>query len=444
MAPDAADADTATAPIPVLVKPPKWRDTFSSLRIHNYRLYVMSQSISNTSVWMQRIAIDWLVFELTGSVTAVGITAGLQFGPMLLFGPFGGVITDRFKKRPTMITTQTIGVILCGVLATLVFTGVVQVWQVYLTACLLGFVDVVDQPAKKVFVNEMVGQRHLSNAISVNASIWHLGGLLGPAISGVMLALVGAGWAIGINSLAGCLVIIALLAMRKSELLPSLVVEHAKGQIREALRYVRSKPSIFWPMVMLAFVYTFGMNLPVLLVAFADEVFHSGATGYGLYSSAAAVGALAGAVASTRRITFRLRFIVFSGGLFGLTLILTGLAPVLSVFLVVLASIGFTRMLFSTTAEAVVQLSSNRIIRGRVMALYAMIAVGGQALGSPLLGWLAEVAGARAAMAISGAVPCVAAIVVAFLLARSGRLSLRFRLRRNSRLMSIEPRGQLS
>jgi len=443
MAPDSAVDDTATAPIPVLLKPPKWRDTFSSLRIHNYRLYVMSQSISNTSVWMQRIAIDWLVFELTGSVTAVGITAGLQFGPMLLFGPFGGVITDRFKKRPTLVTTQSVAVVLCGVLAALVFTGVVQVWQVYLTACLLGFVDIVDQPAKKVFVNEMVGQRHLSNAISVNASIWHLGGLVGPAISGVMLALVGAGWAIGINSLAGCFVIAALLAMRKSELLPSLVVEHAKGQIREALRYVRSKPSIFWPMVMLAFVYTFGMNLPVLLVAFADKVFGSGAAGYGLYSSAAAVGALVGAIASTRRITFRLRFIVFSAGLFGLTLVLTGLAPVLSVFLVVLASIGFMRMLFSTTAEAIVQLSSNRIIRGRVMALYAMIAVGGQALGSPVMGWLAEVFGARAAMVVSGAVPCLAAIVVAVLLARSGGLSVRFRLRRHSRLMSIEPRGQI-
>lgn len=443
MAVDAGDSDTATAPIPVLLKPPKWRDTFSSLRIHNYRLYVISQSISNTSVWMQRIAIDWLVFELTGSVTAVGITAGLQFGPMLLFGPFGGVITDRYKKRPTLVLTQSIAVVLCGVLATLVFTGVVTVWHVYATACLLGFVDIVDQPAKKVFVNEMVGQKHLSNAISVNASIWHLGGLVGPAISGVLLAVVGAGWAIGINAVAGCFVIAALLAMRKSEMLRSLVVEHGKGQIREALRYVRSKPGIFWPMVMLAFVYTFGMNLPVLLVAFAGSVFGSGAAGYGLYSSAAAVGALAGAVASTRRITFRLRFIVFSAGLFGVTLILTGLAPVLSVFLVVLASIGFMRMLFSTTAEAIVQLSSNRIIRGRVMALYTMIAVGGQAIGSPLMGWLAEVAGARAAMVVSGLVPALAAIVIAFLLARTGHLSLRVRLRRHTPLMSIVLRGQL-
>lgn len=443
MVADQRGEDTATAPIPVLLKPPKWRDTFSSLRIHNYRLYVMAQSVSNTSVWMQRIAIDWLIFELTDSVTAVGVTAFLQFGPMLIFGPFGGVITDRLRKRPTLVTTQTVAVVLCGVLAALVFTGVVQAWHVYATACLLGFVDVVDQPAKKVFVNEMVGQKYLSNAISVNASIWHLGGLVGPAISGVLLALAGAGWAIGINSVAGCFVVVALLAMRKSELATSLVAGSAKGQIREALRYVRSKPAIFWPMVMLAFVYTFGMNLPVLLVAFADSVFGSGAAGYGLYSSAAAVGALVGAIASTRRISFRLRFIVFSAGLFGVALVLTGLAPVLSVFLVALASIGFMRMIFSTTTEAIVQLSSNRIIRGRIMALYTMIAVGGQAIGSPLMGWLAEAAGARTAMIVSGSVPVLAAIVVSVLLARSGQLSLRFRLRRYVPLMVIEPRGQL-
>jgi MFS family permease len=320
---------------------------------------------------------------------------------------------------------------------------VVQVWHVYVVACLLGFVDIVDQPTKKVFVNEMVGQERLANAISVNASIWHLGGLIGPAISGVLIVVVGAGWAIGVNALAGCLVIITLLRMRKADLLTSLVVQHAKGQIREALRYVHSKPAIFWPMVLLAFVYTFGMNLPVLLVAFADSVFGSGAAGYGLYSSAAAVGALVGAIASARRISYRLRYITFSAGLFGVALILTGLAPVLSVFLVVLASIGFMRMLFATTAEAVVQMSSNRIIRGRVMALYTMIAVGGQAVGSPVMGWIAEVAGARTAMVVSGAAPLVAAVVVAVLLARAGRLSLRVRVRRHASLISIVPRGQL-
>jgi MFS family permease len=440
---DPMDADAATAPIPILLKRPRWRDTFSSLRIHNYRLYVIAQLISNTSSWMQRIAIDWLVFELTGSVMAVGITAALQFGPMLLFGPLGGLVTDRHQKRPLLVLTQSVAAVLCGLLAALAITGVVHVWHVYLVACLLGFVDIVDQPAKKVFVNEMVGQAQLANAISVNASIWHLGGLIGPAISGVLIVVVGAGWAIGVNAFAGGIVILTLLRMRKADLLTSLVVQHAKGQIREALRYVRSKPAIFWPMVMLAFVYTFGMNLPVLLVAFADSVFGSGAAGYGLYSSAAAVGALVGAIASARRISYRLRYIVFSAGLFGVALILTGLAPVLSVFLVVLASIGFMRMLFATTAEAVVQMSSNRIIRGRVMALYTMIAVGGQAVGSPLMGWIAEVAGARTAMVVSGAVPLVAAAVIAVLLARAGRLSLRVRVRRHASLISIVPRGQL-
>jgi MFS family permease len=440
---DPMDADAATEPIPVLLKRPRWRDTFSSLRIYNYRLYVIAQSISNTSSWMQRIAIDWLVFELTGSVTAVGITAALQFGPMLLFGPLGGLVTDRHKKRPLLILTQSVAAVLCGTLAALAITGVVHVWHVYVVACLLGFVDIVDQPTKKVFVNEMVGQERLANAISVNASIWHLGGLIGPAISGVLIVVVGAGWAIGVNALAGCVVIITLLRMRKADLLTSLVAQHAKGQIREALRYVHSKPVIFWPMVLLAFVYTFGMNLPVLLVAFADSVFGSGAAGYGLYSSAAAVGALVGAIASARRISYRLRYITFSAGLFGVALILTGLAPVLSVFLVVLASIGFMRMLFATTAEAVVQMSSNRIIRGRVMALYTMIAVGGQAVGSPVMGWIAEVAGARAAMVVSGAAPLVAAVVVAVLLARAGRLSLRVRVRRHASLISIVPRGQL-
>lgn len=435
--------DPATAPIPVLLKRPKWRDTFTSLRVHNYRLYVIAQSISNTSSWMQRIAIDWLVFQLTGSVTAVGVTAALQFGPMLLFGPLGGLITDRHQKRPLLVATQSVAAALCAALAALTITGVVHVWHVYLVACLLGFVDIVDQPAKKVFVNEMVGQERLSNAISVNASIWHLGGLIGPAISGLLIVIAGAGWAIAVNSLAAGIVIVTLLRMRKADLLTSLVVQHAKGQIREALRYVRSKPAIFWPMVMLGFVYTFGMNLPVLLVAFADQVFGSGAAGYGLYSSAAAIGALVGAIASARRINYRLRFIVFSAGLFGLTLILTGLAPVLSVFLVVLSSIGFMRMLFATTAEAVVQMSSNRIIRGRVMALYTMIAVGGQALGAPFIGWIAEIAGARAAMVVSGGVPLAAAFVVAIMLARSGRLSIRIRMRRHTSLISIEARGQL-
>ena len=435
--------EAATAPIPILMHKPRWRDTFSSLRIHNYRLYVISQLISNTSAWAMRIAIDWLVFELTDSITAVGITVALQFGPMLMLGPLGGVITDRYSKRKLLVGTQGFNAALCGSLAALTLLGVVQVWHVYLAALLLGCVAVVDAPARAVFVNEMVGHDRLGNAISINASIFHLGGLLGPAVSGILIALVGAGWSIGANSLAASVVMITLLSMRKAELLPSLVAKRSKGQIREGLRYVRSKPTIFWPIVMLAFVATFGMNLPVLLVSFADHVFDSGAAGYGLYSSAAALGALTGAIVSTRRTSYRLRSIMLSAGLFGLALIASGIAPVVSIFLICLAGIGFARLQFAMTAESIVQMSSNRTIRGRVMAVYAMVVLGGQAIGGPMMGWIAEQWGVRAAMVISGAVPAIAAIVIAILLARSARLSLKIRVRRHLLPLWFEVRGQL-
>lgn len=435
--------EAATAPIPVLLQRPRWRDTFSSLSIHNYRLYVASQLISNTSGWAMRIAIDWLVFELTGSVALVGVTVALQFGPMLFLGPLGGVIADRYPKRRLLVTAQAVNAVACGVLAALTISGVVVVWQVFATALLMGCVAVVDSPARSVFVNEMVGHGRLSNAISINASIFHLGGLVGPAVSGILIAIVGAGWAIAANGVAAGVVVVTLLSMRVSELLPSLVAVRSKGQIREGLRYVRSKPAIFWPIVMLAFVATFGMNLPVMLVAFADHVFESGAAGYGLYSSAAALGALAGSLASTRRMRYRLRSIMFAAGCFGLTIAASGIAPVVSVFLLSLAGIGFTRLLFATAAESIVQMSSNRIIRGRVMAIYAMVVLGGQAIGAPLMGWLTELWGVRPAMVVSGIVPAVAAIVIAILLARSGRLKLTFRMRRRIIPFAIEVRGQL-
>lgn len=413
----------------MLLQKPKWRDTFRSLRIHNYRLYVISQFISNTSVWAMRIAVDWLVFELTDSITAVGITVALQFGPMLLLGPLGGVITDRYAKRKLLVGAQIVNGVSCAALAALTLSGVVQVWHVYLTALLLGCVAVVESPARAVFVNEMVGHERLGNAISINAAIFHLGGLLGPAVSGALIALIGAGWAIGANALAAGVVIAALLSMRVAELLPSLVAQRSKGQIREGLRYVRSKPTIFWPIIMLAFVATFGMNLPVLLVSFADHVFGTGAAGYGIYSSAAAFGALAGAIVSARRTNYRLRSIMLAAGCFGLALMASGASPVASVFMLCLVAVGFTRLQFAMTAESIVQMSSNRIIRGRVMAVYSMVVLGGQAIGGPMMGWIAEGWGVRTAMAISGAAPTLGAIVIAILLARSGRLSLRFRMR---------------
>jgi MFS family permease len=438
------DGYPSTAPIPVIFDRPRWRDTFASLRIHNYRLYVISQSISNTSAWMMRIATDWLVFQLTGSVTDVGITVALQFTPILFFGVWGGLIADRFDKRRLLMLTQALAAMLCAALAALTLLGVVEAWQVWATAFALGCVAVVDGPTRSAFVNEMVGHDRLRNAISVNASIFHLGGLVGPAISGILIALVGAGWSIGVNAVAASIVVCTLGIMRVGELLPSPRIKAEKGQIREGLRYVRDKPTILWPLIMMAFAAIFGMSLPVLLVAFADTVFNTGAAGYGLYSSAGAVGALSGALASTRRMNFRLRSIMLAAGFFGLALVATGISPTTLLFLVFLATIGFCRLIFATGAESIVQLSSNRAIRGRVMAVYSMVILGGQAIGGPIIGWAAEQFGVREAMVIAGAVPTAAAIVIAVLLARSGRLSLQFRLRRRGSPVRIVARRAAS
>ena len=426
-----------TEPIPVLLERPRWRDTFDSLRVFNYRLYVISQVLSNTSGWMQKIATDWLVNELTHNVALVGVTVFLQFAPVLLFGVWGGVLADRVDKRRLMMVTQFTTALLCAVLGALTITGVVVVWQVWGVAFLLGMVAVVEGPARSAFVNEMVGHRRLRNAISLNASIFHLGGLVGPAISGVLIVLVGSGWSISVNAVAAVVVVVTLGCMRRRELLPSPRAIRSKGQIREGVRYVIGKPTIFWPMVMLAFVSTFGMTLPVLLVAFADNVYQTGAAGYGLYSSAAAVGALTGAVLSTRRMNVRLRTIMFAAGLFGLALILAGNAPWEPLFLVFLVSIGVSRLLFATAAESIVQLSTNRSIRGRVMSLYSMVMLGGQAIGGPISGAIAHRFGVEAAMTVAGVVPALAAIVIAIVLARSGKLALRIRLKRMHPLVAI-------
>ncbi|MHC5797174.1 MFS transporter [Lacisediminihabitans sp. FW035] len=431
-----------TEPIPVLLERPRWRDTFDSLRVFNYRLYVISQVLANTSGWMQKIATDWLVNELTHNVALVGVTVFLQFAPVLLFGVWGGVIADRVDKRRLMMVTQSTTAVLCAALGALTIAGVVEVWQVWGVAFLLGMVAVVEGPARSAFVNEMVGHRRLRNAISLNASIFHLGGLLGPAISGVLIVLVGSGWSISVNAVAAVVVVVTLGCMRVRELLPSPRAIRSKGQIREGVKYVIGKPTIFWPMVMLAFVSTFGMTLPVLLVAFADDVYRTGAAGYGLYSSAAAVGALTGAVLSTRRMNVRLRTIMFAAGLFGLALILAGNAQWEPIFLVFLVGIGITRLLFATGAESIVQLSTNRAIRGRVMSLYSMVMLGGQALGGPVSGAIADRFGVQAAMTVAGVVPALAAIVIAVVLARSGRLSLRIRIRRAGRFVAIVPRGR--
>lgn len=418
---------------------PAWRDTFSALRMHNFRLYMVSQFIVYTATWAQRIAVDWLVLEITGSVALVGLTIAVQFVPTVVLGAFGGVIADRFPKRAIMLTAQAVTVVLGGLLAFFAITGQANLWIVYGLVLGIGIAQVFDLPARSVFVNEMVGARHLRNAISLNASVFHIGALVGPAISGVLIIAVGSGWAIAGNALAGLIAIFLLLAIRKRELHLAPRAPSGKGQIREAARYILAKPTLFWTMVLVFVVAVFGMPLPVLLAGLANSVLDTGATGYGLYNTLVAVGSLVGALLSTRRASLRLRTIVFSAILYGTVLALAGIGHHTLLFLVLLVFVGFSRLMYMTASETMVQLSSNTAIRGRVMSFWVMVVVGGQAIGGPLMGWIAQEYGPNNAMILAGAVPAAAAIGIALVLARSGRLRVKVTPRRG-RWVAIVPR----
>ena len=440
----AGDPSSVTQPIPVLVNRPGWRESFAALGARNYRFYATSQLLDNTGGWMSRIAVDWLVLELTGNVALVGLVITLQFAPGLLLGPWAGVLSDRYSRRRVLIITQSIWAVCNATLATLTLLGVVQVWHVFAVATIVGVSAAFDGPSRSAFISEMVGTYRLRNAIGLNAMIFHMGGLIGPAISGILIGATGtSGWSIAVNAVTNVISIVSLLSMRARELLPVFRQPRSRGQFKEALVYAHRKPTIFWPIVLLAFVATFGMNLPVLFTSAANETYGTGPEGYGLYSSLAAVGAVVGAIIASRRRTLRLRSIVFSTVIYGAVTALAGLTVWYPLFLGLLAGIGITRLLFALSAESMTQLSTNPGIRGRIMSIYLTVAVGGQAAGGLIVGWVAESFGSTVAFAVAGGVPAIAAIVVGIIVGHRHQMRITVNLRSPRRMVRIVPRGQV-
>ncbi|GAA4655625.1 MFS transporter [Arthrobacter cryoconiti] len=441
MTPPPASLNAAlTAPINLVTSRPPWNQTFSSLKIRNYRVFASANLLAVTAVWMQRVAQDWMVLELSGSVTAVGITVFMQFIPSLVLMPLGGILADRYSKRMILMISQGAAGILAAIMAVLALTGHLEVWHIYVIAFVLGLVVVADQPARQVFVNELVGPRQLRNAISLNSSIFQMGGMIGPAVSGILITAVGGGWAFATNALACSVTVISLVLIKPGELVKSPPMKHSKGQLMEGVRYVLRKPTIFWPAVMAGFVSVFGMSLAVLMAAYANNVFDSGPGGYGLLNTLVALGALCGALASTRVATLRLRAVIGAAGAYGAVLIVASLAPSMVSFGAVMVVAGFTVLLFLTSANQLVQMSTNVLIRGRVMSLYIMVLIGGQALGGPLMGWLAEHFGVQSAMLVAGGVPVLAAITIGIILARRGQLTIKTNFRSIRRPLFIVPK----
>jgi MFS family permease len=394
--------------------------TFRSLKVRNYRLFASGQVVSLSGTWAQRVAQDWLVLELShNSGVALGITTGLQFLPMLLFGLYGGVLADRYDKRRLLIWAQVAMGVLALVLGLLDLTDVVQLWQVYGLAFLLGLASVIDTPVRQAFVVEMVGPGDLPNAVSLNSATFNVSRILGPAVAGVAISSVGTAPVFLANAASYVAVVVGLLAIRRTELFDVHRVPRAKGQLREGLTYVRSLPNLYVPIALISVIGMFGLNFQITLALIAKQTFHLGAGSYGALSAMLATGSLLGALASARRSTPPSPRILYGSALaFGILEVLTGLAPTYFLMAVLLVPTGAAVLTFTTTANATVQLTSAAHMRGRVMALYVLVFLGGTPLGAPVIGAVAEVLGPRSSLLIGGVVSAAAAVVAALYLRR--------------------------
>ena len=386
--------------------------------------------ISNTGTWMQRVAQDWLVLELThGSGVAVGLATGLQFLPLLLFSLWGGMIADRYPKRRVLIVTQAVMGGLALILGVLAVTGTVRPWHIYLLAFGLGLATVVDNPTRQSFAIEMVGRDDLQNAIGLNSAVFNLARITGQAVAGLVISLIGTSAAFFVNAASYLTVIVSLHLMRQSELHPAERVARAKGQLREGLAYVRSRPDLLMTMVLVFFLATFGMNFQVTTALMSRVVFDTGAGKFGLASAVFAIGALIGALVAARRSRTGMRMLVWAALAFGLLEAATALMPFYWSFLVLLVPTGLAVISFSTLANSSIQLTTPADMRGRVMGIYMLVFLGGAPLGAPLTGWVAEQFGTRMAMLAGAVISIGATAVVAVVIARQRGVPVRRYLR---------------
>jgi MFS family permease len=421
--------------------------TFASLDVRNYRIYAAGAFISNIGTWMGRVAQDWLVLtELTDhSSSALGIVTGLQFLPFLLLAPWAGMIADRYPKRRILAITQTSLALSSLALGLLVVSGSAELWMVYGIALFTGVATAVDNPARQTFVSEMVPRDRLANAVSLNSASFNAGRLIGPGVAGLTIAGFGTGWTLMLNTLTFVAVLVALTSMRRSELRPAPVLARGKGAIREGVAYVRSRPDIQLVMLLVFVLGTFGMNFQITTALMATKEFGKGPQEYGLLGSIMAIGSLTAALLSARRARPRLRILLVA--LVGFTIAsgLAALAPSYPLFALALVPVGLTALTALTTANAMVQLSVDPAMRGRVMALYMAIFMGGTPLGAPLIGWIGDVWGPRWTIGIGTIAIGITLVVVSVWMARHENVQVTYESQRRPRIrIRTLPQPQVS
>jgi MFS family permease len=394
--------------------------TFRSLRSFNFRLWTAGALVSNIGTWMQRIAQDWLVLtQLTHhDASALGVVTGLQFAPQLLLLPWTGLAADRLNQRRLLLFTQAVMGLLAVCLGVLTVAGVVRLWHVYVFAFLSGSAAALDAPVRQTFVAEMVGDGDLPNAVALNSTSFTAAQMVGPAVAGLLIAKVGTGWAILLNGISFGAVLVSMAFFRLSELRTSVRAHRSTSGFLEGLRYVWGRRELRTMLIMLFLIGTFSFNFPIFISTMAVSVFHSDARGFGLLSSIMAIGTISGALFSARQEKPKFRSLWVGALAFGTGCALAALAPGYWWFAAALVIIGVAAMTFTNGTNSLMQLSTEPSMRGRVMALRVGIALGGMALGAPILGWIANHFGPRWSLGIAAAADFVAALVAVIVLAR--------------------------
>jgi MFS family permease len=404
--------------------------TFAALGIRNYRWYVSGQLVNATGAWMQRVAQDWLVLELTASPVAVGITTALQFLPFLLLAPISGALADRLPRRRLLVIAMTMSGLAAAVLALAVTTGTATVGLVYVLALLSGVAAALDNPARQAMVGEMVGRAHLANAVALNSAAFNLARIAGPSVAGLIIAASGTGPVFWLNAATSGFALVALGALRTGEFDRSQGRDvAAQPRLVDGLRYVREHPELVFVLLVAFLVATFGLNYQLTTVLMAQGEFRVGAAGFGLMGTVLAVGALVGSLgAARRRSRPRLRLVVGSALTFSALTLVAGLAPTYPVFLAVLPLVGATAMTFTTSAQGFLQLGSEPALRGRVMGLYTLVFFGGTPIGAPVIGWVAATLGPRWGLIGGGLLAGIGVLVTAVVALRRARVRPRAHL----------------
>ncbi|AJK47514.1 MFS transporter [Burkholderia plantarii] len=397
--------------------------SFRSLRNPNYRLWAAGALVSNVGTWVQRTAQSWLVLtQLTRhDASAVGIVMALQYAPQMLLLPWTGYAADHFDQRKLLRATQALMGVLAFGLGVIVVAGVARLWHVYLFALLFGSVAAFDAPVRQTFVTSLVGDADLANAVALNSTVFNAARMIGPGVAGLVISSIGTGWAFVANGLSFGAVLVSLSRLRVSEPHPGARSRRAQGGLAAGVRYVRGRPDLLAILAMLFLIGTFGLNFQIYIATMAVDVFHAGASGFGLLSSIMAIGTIAGALVAAGRDRPTLRTLLGGCVVFGIGCACAALAPGFWIFGAMLVVVGVAALTITNSSNSLMQLSTEPGMRGRVTALRVAIVMGGTPIGAPIVGWVADRFGPRWSLGVGAAAGVAAAVVALRAMRRQAR-----------------------